>query len=421
VSGATPADRRLPLRHDAAFRRYWLARVISLSGSVVTYVALPVLVYQITGSSLWTGLVTVSEAAPYLCVGLLAGAVADRLDRRRLMVATDLASAAVLGSVPAAYAAGMLTAPHVLAAAFVTHTLFVFFDAANFGALPVLAGRDRIVAAQAAVMGAGTVAELAVPALAGAALAVVAAAPLLAVDALSFVVSALLLGAITRPLWDPATAGAPRRLAAEIRDGLTYLWRQRIVRATVLVVGAQAVTGGVFIGQLVPWADRALDVPPGDGRLGLLFAAWGLGGLVASVLLPWAVRRMAEPRVLLLCLPLSTLGALACALSSHWLLAALVITGWGAAYSMVVLAGITQRQRLTPDRLQSRVNTAGRMLSFGIGWPLGALAGGVVAEAYGPRAALLGSVAAVLAGTIIAWLSPLRAAARDHQAGAPAT
>ena len=116
MSGATPADRRLPLRHDAAFRRYWLARVISLSGSVVTYVALPVLVYQITGSSLWTGLVTVSEAAPYLCVGLLAGAVADRLDRRRLMVATDLASAAVLGSVPVAYAAGMLTAPHVLAA-----------------------------------------------------------------------------------------------------------------------------------------------------------------------------------------------------------------------------------------------------------------------------------------------------------------
>jgi hypothetical protein len=220
----------------------------------------------------------------------------------------------------------------------------VVFDAANFGALPVLAGRDRIVAAQAAVMGAGTVAELAVPALAGAALAVVAAAPLLAVDALSFVVSALLLGAITRPLWDPATAGAPRRLAAEIRDGLTYLWRQRVVRATVLVVGAQAVTGGVFIGQLVPWADQALGVPPGDGRLGLLFAAWELGGLVASVLLPWAVRRVAEPRVLLSCLPLSTLGALTCALSSHWLLAALVITGWGAAYSMVVLAGITQRR-----------------------------------------------------------------------------
>jgi len=91
VSGANSPDHRLPLRHDPAFHRYRLARVISLSGSVVTFLALPVLVYQITGSSLWTGLVTVSEAVPYLCVGLPAGAVADRLDRRRLMVAADLA------------------------------------------------------------------------------------------------------------------------------------------------------------------------------------------------------------------------------------------------------------------------------------------------------------------------------------------
>jgi Transmembrane secretion effector len=273
---------RLPLRRDGGFRRYWLARVISLLGSMVTYVALPVLVYQVTASSLWTALVTVAQGAPYLCVGLLAGAVADRGDRRRLMVGTDLASAAVLASVPVAYAAGALTPPHVLAAAFCAQTLFVFFDAANFGALPLLVGRDRIVAAQAALIGTGTMMELAVPALAGAALAVVAPAPLLAVDALSFVVSALLLGAITRPLSDPARVGQPRRLAVEVRDGLRFLWRQPIVRTTTLVGAAQAFVGGVFIGQLVPWADQILDVPPRDGRLGLLFAAWGLGGLAAG-------------------------------------------------------------------------------------------------------------------------------------------
>lgn len=419
MSGAL-GQTRVPLRRDGVFRRYWLARVISLLGSMVTWVALPVLVYQVTASSVWTALVTVAQGAPYLGVGLLAGAVADRGDRRRLMVATDLASAAVLVSVPAAYVAGTLTAPHVLAAAFAAQTLFVFFDAANFGALPALVGRDRIVAAQAAVMGTGTMMELAVPALAGAALAVVAPAPLLAVDALSFVVSAVLLGRITRPLWGPARAGQPRRLAVEVRDGLTFLWRQPIVRTTTLVGAAQAFVGGVLIGQLVPWADQVLDVPPRDGRLGLLFAAWGLGGLAASVLLPWVVRRGGEPQVTLAFLPLSTLGALACALAGHWLPAAISITGWGVAYTVVVLAGITLRQKLTPDRLQSRVNTAGRMLSFGLGWPLGALAGGVAAEAFGPRGALLGSVSILLAGTIAAWLSPLRTAARSHRAEAPA-
>lgn len=403
----------LPLRRDGAFRRYWLARVISLLGSAVTYVALPVLVYQVTGSSLWTALVTFAEGAPYLCVGLLAGAVADRLDRRRLMVATDLASAAVLASVPAAYAAGVVTAPHLLVAAFAVQTLFVFFDPANFGALPVLVGRDRIVAAQAALMGTGTVMELVVPALAGAALAVVAAAPLLAVDTVSFVCSALLLRGITRPLWDPARAGRPRRLAVEVRDGLTFLWRQRVVRTTTLVGATQAFTGGLFLGQLVPWADQVLGVPPGDARLGLLFAAWGLGGLAATVLAPSLVRRAGEPRVTLRFLPLSTLGLLACALAGRWLPAAISIAGWGVAYTVVVLAGITQRQRLTPDGLQSRVSTAGRMLSFGLGWPLGALASGAAAEVVGPRGALLGAVAVLLSGTVVAWLSPLRTAAPE--------
>jgi MFS family permease len=384
--------------------------VISLLGSAVTYVALPVLLYQVTGSNLWTALVVVAESLPYLCFGLLAGALADRLDRRRLMVATDLVNAAVLASVPAAHAAGVLTVPHVLAAAFGAHTLVVFFEAANFGALPVLVGRERIVAAQSAVFGAATVVELAVPGLAGAALALVTPAPLLAVDALSFVASALMLGTITRPLWDPDRADQRRRLAVEVRDGLTFLWRNRIVRTTTLVGAAQAFPGGLFVGQLVPWADQVLGVAPGDARLGLLFAVWGLGGLAASVLLPWVVRQAAEPRITLVFLPLSTLGGLACALAGHWLLAAISIAGWGVAYTVVVLAGITLRQKVTPERLQSRVNTAGRMLSFGLGWPLGALAGGTVAEALGPRAALLGSVGVLAAGTVAAWLSPLRSA-----------
>jgi hypothetical protein len=142
-----------PLRRDGAFRRYWLARVISLLGSAVTYVALPVLVYQVTGSGLWTALVTFAEGAPYL-------------------------------------------------------------------------------------------------------------------DVLSFVGSALLLRAVTRPFWDPAGASRHRRLVAEIHDGITFLWRQRIVRTTTLVGATQAFTGGLFIGQLVPWADQVLGVPPGDGRLG---------------------------------------------------------------------------------------------------------------------------------------------------------
>lgn len=140
-----------PLRADRQFRRYWLARVVSLAGSAATYVALPVIVYRLTRSPLVTGLVAALEAVPYLCFGLVAGAVADRIDRRRLMVGADLVSATVIGSVPVAAAGHVLTATHILVVAALAATAFVFFDAANFGALPTLVGTARITAANSAV------------------------------------------------------------------------------------------------------------------------------------------------------------------------------------------------------------------------------------------------------------------------------
>ena len=84
----------LRLRHDADFRRYWLARVCSLTGSLVTAVAMPVLIYRLTGSAFLTALTTTLEALPYAVFGLVAGAVGDRWDRRRVMIAADAIKAA---------------------------------------------------------------------------------------------------------------------------------------------------------------------------------------------------------------------------------------------------------------------------------------------------------------------------------------
>src|SRR5215212_5298127 len=115
-----------PLRHDPDFRLYWLARIVSIGGSMVTYVVLPVLVYQLTGSPVWSALVAAAEALPYLLLGLFAGAVADRRNRRAIMIGTDIASALVLLSVPTADVFDRLTPVHVLVAGFAVHSLFVF-------------------------------------------------------------------------------------------------------------------------------------------------------------------------------------------------------------------------------------------------------------------------------------------------------
>jgi len=392
-----------PLRRDRDFRRYFVARIASGVGSMVTYVALPVLVYQVTGSNLWTGFVAVSEALPYLCFGLFAGAIADRVDRRRLMVGADLCSALALGSIPLAYTFGVLTAPHVLAAAFAAQTLFVFFDSANFGALAALAGRDRLAAANSTVSGGATAIEVTVPALTGALLVLIAPAPLIGLDAVSFVASALLVRGILRPL-SVEGPGTRQTMTADIQEGLRFLLGDRTVRTMTLVAGLSNVAAAAFMGQLVPWMDQVLGVRPGgDPRFGLMWMVMGLGGLSGSVLFPASARWIGEARVALVFLPVSVVCVVACALLNHWLWASLMVGVWYLAFMVVALTTITVRQKITPDRLQGRVNTTGRMLAFGLCWPAGALLGGVLSEAYGPRAAVWATAAVLGVTTVVAW------------------
>lgn len=404
------------LRRDPDFRRYWWARMASMAGSMVTYVALPVLVYQVTGSNLWTGLVAVAEGLPYLCFGLFAGALADRADRRRIMVSADLGAAAMLASISAAYALGALTAPHVLLAAFAAQSCFAFFDGANNGALPVLAGQGRLAAANSALAAGGTIIEVIVPALAGALLVVLAPAPLIALDALSFVASALLVRAIVRPLRADAVT-APRTLVVEIGEGLRFLFGHRLVRAMTLIGTLVNVSAAAFVSQLVPWMDQVLGVrPSGDLRFGVLWMVIGLGGVAGSLVFPAVVRRLGEARVALAFLPVAALFGTACALAGFWLVAGAFVGLWYLTFMLVALATVTLRQKITPDRLMGRVNTTGRLLAYGVGWPSGALVGGIMSETYGPAAAVWAAVAAISLAAVVAALSPLRTASPRQEA-----
>ena len=157
--------------------------MVAVAGSAVTGVAMPLLVLQLSGSALLTALVAAGQVAPYLVFGLIAGAVADRVPRRRLMVAAQLTSAAALTTVPLAHAADPLTPAHALVVVLVVATSFVWFDAAAFGALPAIVGRDRIVAADSLVWTSSTLVAIAAPALGGLLVAWLGAAQALSVDA----------------------------------------------------------------------------------------------------------------------------------------------------------------------------------------------------------------------------------------------
>lgn len=411
------------LRTDPDFVRFWLARQVSIAGSLITALALPVLIYRVSGSAPLTALVAVLEGLPWLLFGLIAGAVSDRVDRRRLMVGADVINVVVVGSVPLAYAADRLTLPHVLVAAFAAQAIFVFFDAGALGALPTLVGRDRIGQANAAIWGFGGLLDLLVPMAVGVALAVIHPAGLLALDAASFLVSAALVTGIRRPLTGERvrTPLRARRLIEEVRAGLAFLGSHGVVRTQTLIGMLQSFGGAGFMALAVPYADRLLGVGTSGWRFGMLFAAWGIGGILAAFLAGSALRRWSSAWVTLMALPVSAVAGLVVVRASSWSVAVLAMVVWGISYQAVIIASVTNRQEATPEPLLGRVNTVGRMLSFGVGWTLGALVAGALAGQIGLRPAMTTIVLAITVAVVFAWLSPLRKADRAKHAIVPLT
>jgi MFS family permease len=420
-AGSSQTDGQAPrppvrLRDDPDFRRYWLARALSTAGSMVTAIALPVLVYRLSGSPFLTALVTALEAAPYLLAGLFAGALADRWNRKRVMVAADLVNALLISSVPIAYWLGGLTVVHVLAVAFLVQGVATFFDGANFGALPVLVGRARVAQANAAVWTASSLIELFVPALVGLALAAISPAALLSLDALSFAASALAVRGIVRAMSQQRDGRAPLRprvVFADIAEGVRFLVRHAGVRTMTIVGSIQSFAGGGFMALMVVWTDRVLDIGTSGLRFGLVYGAWGIGALAAAVGLPRLLRRLQPAGITLYALPASAALGVVTPLMPTWPLAAIALLVWGSAYVMVIVNSISYRQQVTPEHLLGRVNTAGRMLSWGVGWTLGSVTGGVIGSHLGVRSAMVVLGAFAFTGVLVAWTSPLRRLAAE--------
>lgn len=410
------------LLRDPPFVLFLSARTVAVAGYAITAVAMPLLVLELTGSAFLTALVAAIEVVPYLLFGLLAGALADRVDRKRLMLICQLVAALSLVSIPAASVAGSLTVVQVLVVAAVVATCFVWFDAASFGALPALVGRERVVAANSAVFTSATLVEVSFPAVAGLLIATIGPALALGGHALSYLLAAVLLWRIPRRFQGAArpqeesartapvarSAGASlRRTAGDIHEGLTFLWRHDLVRSLTLLGFGNAVTGGAVTGLLVVYAVQGLGVGTSDWRIGALYTAAALGALAASLLLPRLIRTVPIGWVTIGCLTANPVLLIGLALAPNLAIALPAYLLWSATWVLAIINGISTRQVLTPDHLQSRVNTTARMIAWG-GTPFGALLGGIIAETTSVRTAYLVMPVAVATSAVLAWVSPLR-------------
>ena len=367
------------LRSEPMFVRWAAAEGVSMLGSAVTGVVLPLLVFQITGSAAQTGVLYAIRVVPYLVFGLVAGPVADRGNRRRLIIGGNLVEGLLVATIPIAHALGVLTVAQIYAVALLAATAFVFSDAAVFGAVPALVGPERLAAANGALSSLASCSEIAGPVIAGVLAASIGATSAIRIDAASFFVAAAVQMSIRSTFREAgAIPTATATLRSAVGRALRFIRNDRTV-STLLVVGfGNSFAFGTVIGLLVPYAVQELGIDSGDGRIGLFYGALGVGSLIAGLIFA-RIFRPARVRVL-------TPGSLAVSgiiiafltINSLWVAALVAMGIFSLSITVTIVVGITYRQLAAPDDLRSSVNVIGRMTAWG-GQPFGAATGAAIA------------------------------------------
>ena len=415
------------LSQNHAFVWFCTARVVSAAGTAMTTVVLPLLIYKITRSPGATASLTAIQALPYLTFGLFAGVLADRVDRRKVMVISNMASALLLGSVPLAAAFNRVTVVQLYVVALGVATAFVWFDAANFGAIASLVSRSQLPAASGRLWSYASVAWLVGPTLGATLTTIIAPSDVLGFDAATYVASALLLAHIRRPFQRQSRpAGSSSNIISEAISGLRFLWHQPVVRTMTLSVFGVCISWGGTFGLVVVYASRALHLGRFDARLGLLYSAGELGSFIAVLVVPKIAKRPSAGRTVTAFMIVNATSLLLLALAPGYNWALPLFLCYQLTYSTILAVGITLRQIMAPDHMQGRVNASARLIGYS-GQPLGALASGLLAEFLSIRAVFALMTVGAAAGAALAVRACLRSGplsvispdpepGQDHQA-----
>jgi MFS family permease len=401
-----------PLWSNSAFVRVWSAATISIFGSLITRVALPLAAILVLGS----GAVEVAvlrglELGAMLVVGLVAGAWVDRLRRRPVLIWADLGRAALLGSIPVAFALGVLTFWHLLLVSGLAAVLTSFFDSADNAYLPTIVERERLVDANSALAASGSAVEFVGFGLSGFLVQVLTAPIAIAIDAITFLVSAVLLATIRTPEPPPPPVEDREPVVSEIRDGLRLVIHDPILRAFAGAQMALAALWGIFGAT---WFLFVLeDLQLGPAVLGVIAGIGGFSSFIGAIVATRATRRFGIGPVAIVAMLLSAVGNAFIPLAPAGLpLVAIgcLVMQQLVADSAVTVYDITEvsvRQTLVRDRALGRVASTFRVAAM-TSQLIATLAAGVLAEVIGLRAtswlAPLGGVVAAL----ILWASPVR-------------
>jgi MFS family permease len=391
------------LRDERSFVRWAVADGVSVMGTSVSTVVLPLVVYHATGSSAATGGLFALRVIPYILFGAVAGPVADRWNRRRLIVGGHIIEGLLGATIPIAALAGVLTVAQVYVVGLLSATAFVFSDAAVFGAVPAMVGTERLAAANGFLGSMVSAAEIAGPAIGGLLAATVGATNAVWFDSGTFFFAAAVQGTIRASFRVGDAPSGPLRIREQIGKALRFVRGNRSV-ATLLLTGFGNSLGfGAVLGLLVPYAVEQLGLPEKDLRVGLLFSAGGFGALISGLLFSRVFSPVRVKRITPVAIAISATLTLGLVVSTSWIPALVLLVLFAWSVGTTVTTGITYRQLAAPDELRSSVNVFGRMISWG-GQPFGAGIGAVISSGFSVRAAYVFAAASMTLSAAAAWI-----------------
>jgi len=404
----------------ADFLKFWAGQTVSNLGSSVTMLALPLLVFKLTGSPLNLGVTSATSFLPYLLFGLVIGAWVDRVDRKRLMVVTDVARALLIALIPLLADAGLLRVWWLYGVAFLSSTLTIAFDSAEFAAIPSLVNnKDDLVTANGRIQASYYAAQMAGPLLAGLLIASISVQQVFWLDSASFLVSAATLLTVRRRfnLAPSETEGAQgageherRSIRHDVAEGLRYVLSHPVLRSISAMMAIINLISSTTYAQLVLFAKHRLSAS--DSQVGLLYSAGSVGVVMLSLAAGRLRRRLPFSKVALGALVLDGLLVLAMSLTHRYWVA---LPLWAVASGLGVLFNINTgslRQQIVPNELLGRVISVASVLAWSA-IPLGTLAGAFAIQRTGSVALVYGVIGALVVLVALAFsLSPLGHAER---------
>jgi MFS family permease len=391
------------LRENLVFRRVWFGQTISLFGDQISLIAIPLTaVLVLDANAKQMGYLIAAELVPNLFFALHAGAWVDRRGRRRqTMIFTDLVRAALLATIPLAYAFDALTIQQLYIVAFLVGTMTVFFFVSYSSLFVALVEREDYVEGNSLLAGSRAFSFVAGPSVGGILVQLLKAPYALLVDSISYLFSAGFLSSI-----DPVEPETEEAEKGHVVAGVRYIVTSSVMRSSLLATATINLFNFVFHALFILYAVRSLHVRP--ATLGIVLGAGAVGGLIGSLVTSRLGRRIGiGPTYIVGCIVFPVpLVLVPLAGGPYWLiLSMLFLAEFGAGLGVMILdiSAASIFAALVPHRLRSRVSGAYMVVNNGIR-PVGSLIGGFLGTAIGLQTTLWIGVVGAAAGFL--WLLP---------------